>query len=58
MDQDDTHKEVGLGPGDIVLNGDPAPPPQRGRAAPQLSAYVSTTTTTVLGEVGSVIYVL
>jgi len=23
-------REVGLGPGDIVLDGDPAPPPQKG----------------------------
>jgi len=27
-------KEVGLGPGDIVLDGDPAPPPQKGGTAP------------------------
>jgi len=27
--------EVGLGPGDIVLNGDPAPP-ERGTAAPSV----------------------
>ena len=26
--------EVGLGPGHIVLDGDPAPPPQRGTALP------------------------
>ena len=26
--------EVGLGPGDIVLVGDPAPPPQKGGGAP------------------------
>ena len=26
--------EVGLGPGDIVLDGDPAPPTERGTAAP------------------------
>jgi len=25
---------VGLGPGDIVLDGDPAPPEERGTAAP------------------------
>jgi len=31
--------EVGLGPGHIVLDGDPAPPPQRG-TAPQFSAHV------------------
>jgi len=27
-------KEVGLGAGDIVLNGDPAPPPKWGTAPP------------------------
>jgi len=33
--------EVGLGPGDFVLDGDPAPPPKKGgRAAPQFSAHV------------------
>jgi len=33
--------EVGLGPDDIVLNGDPAPPsPKGGRAPPQFSAHV------------------
>ena len=26
--------EVGLGPGDFVLDGDPAPPPQKGDGAP------------------------
>jgi len=26
--------EVGLGPGDFVLDGDPAPPMERGTAAP------------------------
>ena len=26
--------EVGLGPGHIVLDGDPAPPPERGTALP------------------------
>jgi len=31
--------QVGLGPGRIVLDGDPAHPPQRGRA-PQFSAHV------------------
>jgi len=37
--------EVGLGPGDIVLDGDPAilllPPKRKGVTVPQLSAYVS-----------------
>jgi len=27
-------REVGLGPSDIVLDGDPAPPPQKGGRAP------------------------
>ena len=31
--------QVGLGPGHIVLDGDPAPPPQRG-TVPQFSAHV------------------
>jgi len=26
--------EVGLGPGNVVLDGDPAPPTERGTAAP------------------------
>jgi len=29
-------REVGLGPGDIVLDGDPAPLPQRGIAPPPI----------------------
>ena len=34
MDQDVTWcMEVGLGPGDFVLDGDPAPPPQKGGRA-------------------------
>jgi len=33
-------KQVGLGPGPIVLDGDPAPLPQRG-TAPQFSAHIS-----------------
>ena len=32
--------QVGLGPGHIVLDGDPAPPPQKGGEAPKFSAYV------------------
>ena len=28
--------EVGLGPGDFVLDGDPAPSPKRGRATSQI----------------------
>jgi len=31
--------EVGLGPSHIVLDGDPAPPPQKGGRAPQFSAH-------------------
>jgi len=31
--------QVGLGPGHIALDGDPAPPPQRG-TAPQFSAHI------------------
>jgi len=27
-------REVGLGPGNIVLDGDPAPPPQKGHSPP------------------------
>jgi len=40
VDQDGTwHMEVGLGPGHIVLDGDPATPsPQKGGTAPQFSA--------------------
>ena len=32
--------EVGLSPGHIVLDGDPAPPPQKGGGAPEFSAHV------------------
>ena len=32
--------EVGLGPGQIVLDGDPAPLPQKGSTAPQFLAHV------------------
>ena len=32
--------EVGLGPGDFVLDGDPASPPQKGERSPQFSAHV------------------
>ena len=32
--------ELGFGPGDFVLYGDPAPPPQRGTAPPQFSAHI------------------
>jgi len=31
-------KEIGLDPGDIVLDGDPAPPTERGTAAPTFRA--------------------
>jgi len=33
--------EVGLGPGHIVLDVDPAPLPQKGQSVPQFSAHVS-----------------
>ena len=33
--------QVGLGPGRIMLDGDPAPIPQRGTAPPQFSAHIS-----------------
>ena len=33
-------REVGLGPSDVVLDGDPAPSPQKGGRAPQFSAHV------------------
>ena len=32
--------EVGLGPGHIVLDGDPAPPPPKGHSLPQFSAHI------------------
>jgi len=32
--------EVDLGPGDFVLDGDPAPPPQRGTAPTQFSTHI------------------
>jgi len=32
--------QVGLGPGHIVLSGDPAPPPLKGRISPQFSAHI------------------
>jgi len=32
--------QVGLDPGHIVLDGDPAPPPQRGTAATQFLAHI------------------
>jgi len=31
---------VGLGPGDIMLDGDPAPLPQKGHSVPQFFAHV------------------
>jgi len=38
MDQDVIWYELGLGPGDFVLDGDPTPPPQKGGGARQFSA--------------------
>ena len=33
--------ELGLGPGDFMLDGDPAPPPKKGERSPQFfSAHV------------------
>ena len=32
-----TGMEVGIGPGDFVLDGDPAPPPQKGGRPPILA---------------------
>ena len=32
--------ELGLGPGNFVLDGDPAPPPQRGTDPSQFSAHI------------------
>ena len=32
--------EVGFGPGDMLLDGDPAPSPQKGAGAPKFSAHV------------------
>jgi len=32
--------QVDLGPGHIVLDGDPAPPPQRSTASPQFSVHI------------------
>jgi len=33
-------REVGLGPGDIVLDGDPAPPQKKRHSSPHFSAHV------------------
>jgi len=33
-------REVGLGPGDIVIDGEPAPHPQKGHSTPPFSAHV------------------
>jgi len=32
--------EVGLGPGDVVFDGDPAPPPLKGHSPTQFLAHV------------------
>jgi len=39
MDQDETCMQIGLGPGHIVLDGDPAMPTERGTAAPTFEIY-------------------
>jgi len=33
-------RQVGLGPGQIVLGGDPAHPPLKGHSPPQFSAHI------------------
>ena len=40
MDQDVTGMELGLGPGDSVLDGDPVALPQKGGGSPKFSAHV------------------
>jgi len=40
MDQESTWYGVGLGRGNIVLDGDPASPTQKGHSPPQFSAHV------------------
>jgi len=40
MDQDETGFQVGLGPGNIVLDGDPAPPPPKGHNFPIFGPYL------------------
>jgi len=40
MDQDVTWYELGLDPGDFVLDGDPATPPQKASGGPKFSAHV------------------
>jgi len=40
MDQDAPGRAVGLGPGDIVLHGEPAPLSKRGHSSPHVLAHV------------------
>ena len=40
MDQDETWVQVGLGPGHIVLHGDPAPQPLKGHSPPIFGPYL------------------
>ena len=40
MDHMSLGMELSLGPGDFVLDGDPAPPPQKGAEHPKFSAHV------------------
>jgi len=42
--------EVGVGPGGIVLDGDPAPPTERGTAAPHFSAHFVLTRSSISGD--------
>ena len=50
MDQDGICMEVGLGPGHIVLDGDPAPPPRKRGPSPQFSAQVYCGQTAALNQ--------
>ena len=40
MDQDELGMQVGLGPGHTVLDGDPAPPSQKGAEPPNFGPHI------------------
>ena len=40
MDQDEIGMQVGLGPGHLVLDGNPVPPPPKGGGAPVFGPYL------------------
>ena len=40
MDQDEIGKQIGLGFGHIVLDGQPAPPPPKGHSPPIFGPYL------------------